>query len=374
LKNALVILAFLCIAISGSAQSDKPTEQSSQLRINRMLQKPEFYILEWKNGTILSEESTSLYIEIDSMGLQEVKKLKDMEDNTVLYVSDISTPVCADGACKLMHIRLYWTLLGEYAGFDRYATQPLTKHDHDEFLSADYSKLHLLLKDNNSILKRKRIDELVDKPKNLRIEGVDAVSGATVKEVKESVVAGALYSCYTAWHLVHGKIKEKIKKLTLSSRDDHLLLTMLQSDHTDYQLYALERLTEKQYEENYKRVAEIFSIGIPLVRTFIVKNLPTDFWYSEKLQNPFWKSFSKVDINSRSLLLDHLNTAPKVIIEDLSIQLKAMTKNQLKLFLDHLKKSDKINQTIYNNLISFSNLASETNAYLVKMFLEDYKP
>lgn len=374
MKNTLIIISFLCTAILGYAQSDNRTKVPSHLGKKKLLQKPEFYILEWKSGTILSEESTSLFIEVDSMGLQEVKKLKDTEENVVLYVSNISTPVCADGACKLMHIRLYWTLLGEYAGFDRYTELPLTKHDHDEFLLVDYLKLHELLKDNNSILKRKKINELVDKPNQLSLEGIDAISGATIKDVKESVVAGALYSCYTAWHLVHGKIKEKIKKLTISTIDDNILLTMLQSRHTDYHLFALERLTEKQYKENHERVAEIFSVGIPLVRTFIIKNLPNDFWYSEKLQNPFWKNFSKVDINSRSLLLDHLATAPKSVIEELSLELKVMTKNQLKLFLNHLKESGKVNKTIHTNLISFSNSDTETNAYLVKTFLEDYKP
>ena len=86
-----------------------------------------------------------------------------------------------------MHIRLYWTLLGEYAGFDRYVDLPLTKHDHDEFKEEDYQKLHSLLKDPNSVLRRRTIDELVEKPKQRTVNGVDALSGATIAEVKESV-------------------------------------------------------------------------------------------------------------------------------------------------------------------------------------------
>lgn len=334
--------------------------------------RPEFYTLNWDYGLRLKAASTDLAIEVDSMGLQEVNVLLNTANRPVLYTSDISTPVCADGECQLMHIRLYWTLLGAYAGFDRYPGLPLTKHDHDEFLPNDYLKLHQLLRDDNSILKRKKIDELVDRPKQPETEGVDAVAGATIKEVKQSVVAGALYSCYTAWHLVHGGIKKAIQERTRSSFDHNLLLTMLASENADYQMFALKRLEENQYEEHYIRIAEIFKTSIPLVRTFIVKNLPGHFWNSEELQMPFWLSFSEVDINSRSLLLDHLHEAPESIIEGLSMQLKNMTKNQIKLFLAHLEGFKSLNSSIQTNLEEFSNSDTEANAYLVKMYMDNF--
>lgn len=366
------ILAFFFVA-TGFAQFRTPAPILDQSGQNGLLQRPEFYILDWEYGTQLKEEPIALSIEVDSMGLQKVNVLVNSEERPVLYTSDVSTPVCADGDCRLMEIRLYWTLLGEYAGFDYYRNAPLTKHDHDEFLSADYLKLHRLLMDNNSILKRRKIDELVDKPKQPKTEGVDAVAGATIKEVKESVVGGALYSCYTAWHLVHGPIKDAIQKRTLSSLDDTMVLQMLGSSNTDYQLFALKRLTENEYEAHYLRIAEIFESSIPLVRTFVVKKLPDSFWSSEKLQKPFWKSFSKVDINSRSLLLDHLSEAPKTVLEGLSVELTNMTKNQIKVFLDYLEESESVSASIQANLKAFSNSDTETYAYLVKIYMEDFQ-
>ena len=107
-----------------------------------------------------------------------------------------------------------------------------------------------MLTDDNSILKRREIDELIKKPEKPKIKGVDAVAGAMVKEVKESVVSGALYSCYTAWHLVHGAVKDEIKELTLSLLDEGLVLRRLHSRHPDYQWFALKRLDENQYETN----------------------------------------------------------------------------------------------------------------------------
>jgi len=363
----------LFVTVMGFAQFGTPNAVPRNTDGKGLSARPLFYVLDWKLGTQLREEPTELAIEVDSLGLQEVNALVDVGGTKVLYTSDISTPVCADGECRLMHIRLYWTLLGDYAGFDPYPHLPLTKHDHDEFRTSDYLKLHQLLMDDNSILKRRKIDELVEKPKEPAMEGVDAVAGATIKEVKESVVDGALYSCYTAWHLVHGPIKEAILKRTKASLEEATVLSMLSSNHPQYQMFALKRLDQDQYEENHDRIAEIFASGIPLVRSFIVKNLPESFWQSQEIQRPFWQNFSTIDINSRSLLLNHLDKAPEAVVENLSQQMASMTKNQLKLFLEHLEGSEKVNPRIKANLMAFSSADTETNAYLVAYFLEDYE-
>ena len=246
------------LAAAASAQFGVPNAFPHSEQEQNLTQKPEFYTMEWDYGQHLFQKRTPLFIEVDSMGQQDVFMLVDTENVPVLYVSDISTPVCADGECRLMDIRLYWNLLGKYAGFDRYPALPLTKFEHEEFSPDDYLKLHLLLMDDNSMLKRKEIDELVEKPKESKIKGVDAVAGATVTEVKKSVVSGALYSCYTAWHLVHGPVNDEIKDLTLSSINDDIVLSMLDTNDTDYQLFALEKIGKNQYGKNYKRIAEIF--------------------------------------------------------------------------------------------------------------------
>lgn len=357
----------------GVAQLAEIPAFSNQSGKGAQLQRPEFFIFPWEQGTQLTAKETSLTIEVDSMGMQPIMALADANGKTVLYVSDISTPVCADGDCRLMDIRFYWSLLGEYAGFDRYRNAPLTKYDHDEFVYADYLKLHQLLLDDNSILKRRKIDELVKKPLQPKSEDVDAIAGATIKEVKQSVVSGALYSCYTAWHLVHGAVKERIKNLTISHLDENQLLTMLNYDNADYQMFVLKRFSDRQYEENDERIAEIYAKGIPLVRAFIVKNLPETFWSSERLQKPFWEYFSDIDINTRSLLLEHLEEAPASAVMALSKHLGQMTKNQLKVYLGHLSGLQSLDSYMVDNLKNFSDDQDEANAYLVSDFLEHHK-
>src|SRR5690606_27133137 len=163
MRILISIILFFWITI-GFSQFGFPIGLERGPQKDPFQERPEFYVLDWKEGTKLTSNETGISIEIDSMGLQNVDLLKDKDGKPIVYVSEISTPVCADGNCRLMDIRLYWTLLGDYAGFDRYPMLPLTKHDHDEFLIEDYNKLHNLLIDNNSILKKRTIDELVEKP------------------------------------------------------------------------------------------------------------------------------------------------------------------------------------------------------------------
>jgi len=344
---------------------------SSYIPSNNLKEQPEFFVLEWEEGTILNPKDTGIIFEVDSIGQHEVVLLVDKNDSPRLFASDISTPVCADGECKLMHIKLYWTLLGEYAGFDRYPGLPLTKHDHDLFVLEDYQKLHRLLTDDKSILERRTMGKLVEKPVMREVNGVDALSGATVKEVKESVVSGALYSCYVAWHLVHGGIQDSIREYSKSLVDDQLVIHMLNSNNKDYQLFALNSLSKGQYEENYQRIAEIFKTGIPMVRGFIIKNLPESFWETNELQKPFWDAFSGIDLNSRSFLLEHLDSAPDTIIAELSSNLGVMSKNQVKAYLANLEKFEKINPVLQHNLQNFAKSDNKAYSYLAHEFLED---
>ncbi len=334
---------------------------------------PEYFVLEWKEGTRLHHEPTDFFIEIDSFGRQEVFALVDEKKAPILYTADIATPVCADGECKLMNMKFYWTLLGEYAGFDRYPMMPLTKHDHDVFEEEDYQKLHRLLNDDKSPLGRRTIDQLVEKPTMRTVNGVDAISGATITQVKEAVVSGALYSCYTAWHLVHGEIQAQLKANTISVLNKQMLVAMLYSSNDEYQLFALEKFSVPQYQEHYEQIALAFKTSTPLVRSIIAKRLISKYNDAPELQRPFWQAFDKVDSGSRSLLLKAVNNAPNYVFDILSQQLGSMSKNQLKTFLGHLFDKGKMSAEIRNNLLEFANSKNETYSYLVMGFLEESK-
>lgn len=366
-----VILGIFLFSRLVYSQNDNTSEHGP----SRVLKKPPAYFnLEWKKKSKLKIKPTSIQINSDSLDSHLIYVLLNKKQDPVLYYSNILTPVCADGDCKLMQIKLYWTLLGDYAGFDVYDKEPLTKHDHDTFLHEDYLKLHALLLDSKSILKKRKIDELVEKPSGLELPGIDAVSGATVAEVKETVVSGALYSCYVAWHLVHGNVNQELKKNTIVHLNENVLMDMLYSDNKNYQLFALNKIDNQQINLYYDRIVELFKTSIPLVRISIINNCFAIISKNKNLQIPFWENFSEIDINSQTHLLEYLNSTNIDTFDLLSNDLAIMTKNQLKYFLRQVERQKSMSTKLNQNLQKFSKLKQEPYSYVVEEFLEELRP
>ncbi len=364
-------IALLCFLFSEKREASFSSPLENCLKNTLIDEAPEFFVLDWKEGTRLTSEPTKLFVEVDSSDKQEVVALINDRKEPVLYAADIATPVCADGECKLMNIKLYWTLLGEYAGFDRYSKMPLTKHDHDEFGEQDYQKLHELLADAKNLIGRRRIDQLVEKPKKRTVNGVDAISGATIARIKESVVSGALYSCYTAWHLVHGDIQEQLKANTLSILTKQMIVDMLYSINQGYQIFGLQNIDLTEYQEHYKQIAKVFETSTPLVRSILAKRITSKYRNTPNLQKPFWEAFDIIDSGSRSLLVKYLDEAPDYVSEILSTKLGTMSKNQLRTFLEHLSEKEKLNYGVRANVREFANSKKETYAYLAMDFLNE---
>ncbi|MEC3878414.1 hypothetical protein [Parapedobacter sp. 10938] len=176
-----------------------------------------------------------------------VQLQKDEIGNPAMYHAYVFTPVCEDDLCKPVYIHLYWDLLGNYLRYEVPLDQPLTKMDHVVFTPGDYDKLHSVLQDSESLLKDYQIEELVESTTNARPGGdVDGITGATAKSLQAVVIPGALYTCYTLWHIVHGRVQDTIASVMDSLVSPALLSFFLRSGNYRYQHYALDRLMDGQ--------------------------------------------------------------------------------------------------------------------------------
>ncbi len=346
--------------------------------------RPMFFSMadEWKD--IESDESifefsvkssdTSLTTEIE----HQVRLLSNSLGEPRLFFSEIETSVCADGECKLANIKVYWNLLGNYVGYGTYDKYPLTKFEHDPFEKADYQKLHKLLLDDNSVLKRRKMSDLIDKIpvslSNINSKDLDGISGATKKEIKESVVKGGLYSCYTIWHLVHGDAKKKIRKHLETIGTDDLKEYFLYSLYKDYQIYGLKQLSQADFRVHSKQIVSIFKSTNALTRTYILKKLPTDLYSEKEITNQLYTMFPGVDLNSKTLLINKLEFAASDAIEILAGFLDNMTKNQLKHYLKYLEENTlRITNTMKRNLRKVSKDKNYAHSYLIDAFLKTNK-
>ncbi|MEL6252243.1 MAG: hypothetical protein AAFR87_09555 [Bacteroidota bacterium] len=340
--------------------------------------KPLFFEMGEEYRKVAQEQEVFLFRGKDSLPEHQMLLLSDSVGNPLLFYADIYTPVCIDNICKPVQIEIYWDLLGEYVGFALQKNQPLTKFDHEEFEPDDYEKFHALMLDDHSVLDRSKMEDLFDK--NAKVEPdkeqvvyngveVDAVSEPTKKVIRESTVEGALYSCYTLWHLVNGESSRKIKNYFSEIYNDRFSTYLLDSPYESYQRFALKKLTPEAYLDFRPQILHILESASPLTRSYVLKKLPDEDWADEKLSEFLYENFSNWDMNTQTLLLKHLEFADERAALWLSTQLSSMKKRQLEMYLTFLPKrpaelDERIRQALEEKVQSDYNYT-----YLIKAYL-----
>jgi hypothetical protein len=309
---------------------------------------------------------------LDSAVQHQIYLLQNREGKPMLFYGDILTPVCIDDVCKPLYIELYWTLIGDYAGYGVYPEEKLSKFDHDLFTKDDYLKLDQLLRNPYSKLERKELEELyssearVGEDVEYNGQKIDGITGATIQDIKEEVVDGALYSCYTLWHLVHGKVQGMIKDYIDSTYNNGLQQTFLTSMNSDYQLYAINRFQEEDYLANEEIITEVLLEFSPLQRSRILKKLPAAVFSSAQFTQTIYGKFRDLDSNSKTILIENLHLSNTEAQLFASENLDVLTRNQLKLFF---QKCELDHQELRSNILAFSKDKTKTYSYLAEDFL-----
>ncbi len=310
----LVLLPFFCLAINDTIP----------LKVNG----------NWTNKN-LKNSARSIQFE-DTIGITHSITLLTENNVPALFTSHIETPVCSDSLCNLMDIRIYWTLAGSYLGFDTIPGKPLTKNDHLDFNTDDFEKLHKLLCDEQSILRRRHKDDLFDKVETRVSQVVDAVTGATSKEVKEITVDGAVYSSYTIYHLVHSQLSGVIKSYVRDSLLSQMDKRLSQSTRVEERVFFWQLTPAEKFPLYQKEIIETIETAAPKDRLFVMKKIPADMWNNNDFQIQLSKLSPVLDIYGISHFLNQLKTAPSIpvdVLYNLSKQTKSLSQNQLSTFL-----------------------------------------
>ena len=301
----------------------------------------------------------------------------DKDSLPLFYYADILTPVCIDKICKPLYLELYWDLLGNYVGYGEYEEELLSKYDHESFDPQDYLKLHELLSNPHSKIERKKISDLYDvdkkREKTIQFKGkdVDGITGATKLEIKQSVVEGALFSCFTLYHLTYGSAQTKIKKSTALIYNEDVSEDFLNSKNKYYHEYAIKKLPAEKFEEKISSIVSMFKIANPLNRSVILKKLPKSIFSHPIVTETLYNDLEKWDRNSRTLLIKNIAFADTTAFISVSEKMEYLTKNQILKFLNHLDAQENNDQDIIKkNLQLFSENPISSYGYLVKEYLE----
>lgn len=171
-------------------------------------------------------------------------QFKDTIPNDTLYVCysnkglplatyrDICTGVCDSGECKIVRIKIYWTITGRYLGYIVAPLDELTKKKHIPFCESDYRLLHHILSDSLSLLSRYSLH-------GLSAQNVDGISGATIPDLTKYIVPDAAYTSYTLWHLVYGTTRDSLNILNRQLVTVSLLDSLFKHDNWYDRCWAL---------------------------------------------------------------------------------------------------------------------------------------
>lgn len=284
------------------------------------------------------------------------------------YYMDVESVVCGDSQCRIDIIRIYWDELGFFNKLKLPEDVELEKAEGAVFTSEDYLKLNTILSDKNSELKDVNKYEVTGSGAG---EGIDAFSGATVALGADSYVKGAVWTCYTLWHWANGSTVNSIRNITGDGMTAKGLVNWLESDELERQLFAIQQLTRKKYQDAdaLKAVLELAAQKNKDLQKHCIQ-------YIEELSEiPYFKSILTLLImNNHDLSVLTLNSLlekelrfPDEYIEELGRNVVSRDSyQQIDLYLKILEKQKTVSaETVENclNLIKHDNFLIARRAY-----------
>lgn len=167
----------------------------------------------------------------------------------------------------------YWDVTGNFLKYELIPGKPLTKRKHEPFLEADYQKLTQILKNKHPAFIKLRKDELIIKIEN---DSVDGVSGATIAAIKDEIVPGAAYSCYTLWHIANGPVVQSIKNHTKIGLNPILVRKLASSNSVDIHYFLVNSFDESDFESYLHEVLNLIKINEGYFLRNVIDKLPGD--------------------------------------------------------------------------------------------------
>lgn len=288
-----------------------------------------------------------------------LKLVLDSSGKPQYFFRNIFTPVCYTNECKPVYINFYWDLLGNYLRYDMPKGKILTKVDHDEFEEKDYQKLADILSRPNSIFADLKMEDLLTNGTDSLTSDVDAKTGATLKTIKNDVIDGAVYTCFTLWHIAYGKqVIQEMNKITNSYLDEPLLHSFLASNNYHYQYRAMEAvmsatgIVNKAFEKDIENV--ISGKNLFTARTALQKT-STEFFKSVTRQNWLWKTSITTSYPMQVAILKKLATFPvqSSVLQQIVSGLAQSNSEQFKLKMAILSNQKSLPDPVINDLAVF---------------------
>jgi hypothetical protein len=269
-----------------------------------------------QEGTRMGNEPAASFFVADSLKTEVIAQY-DQQGVLQQYHARVFTPVCEVDKCYAIELNIYWDPIGRYHHYDTVPGNELTKLDHLPFINSDYQRLHHILSDPNSVLGSYTKDELVS---NVRDSEIDGLTGATVAEIKETVIEGAVYSCHTLWQIVHGAVTDSLREATSNRLSEELVTKLVAKKDQEINYFIIENLSEEEYLQYLPEVLKAITDGEGYFAKNAIELMPVSALADSLSQNFFSGYFTKLNYFAQVALLKKLQGV--TVTNELSSSLK----------------------------------------------------
>jgi len=264
---------------------------------------------------------------------------QDSTDLLSHYSARIISPVCDNEKCYDAELNMYWDLTGSFENFQTIPEKPLTKFNHQAFGEDDYRQLLQVIKNDHPSFMYLDRKDLVKRVVN---DSLDGLSGATVTAIKNEVVPGAAYTCYTLWHIAHGAVQDSIRKYTRMHLNTALITKLASPSNRDYQNFLIEIIRKEDYIDNQEAILTMITHSEGYQAKRIIEKMPGSLLGDSSIQAFFSDHYHKLDYYSRLSLLKQLSGI-KISNEFLRVLMENKTKHSslLNAYVDQLAAINK---------------------------------
>jgi hypothetical protein len=222
------------------------------------------------------------------------------------YHARVFTPVCEVDKCYAIEADFYWDAVGRFHHYDTIPGKELTKLDHIPFTGNDYVNLNYILSNPNSPLASYTKEELV---RDVRSSEIDGFTGATINEIKETVIGGAVYSCHTLWHIANGAVKDSIQKVTKKMFNKDLVGKLVNRQDQEANYFLIDNFSEADFTKYLPEVLKTIEDGEGYFAKKAIERMPPEAVADSLSQRFFTTSFSEINYFAQVALLKKLSSA-----------------------------------------------------------------
>lgn len=284
----------------------------------------------------LLEERDFVFLTNDSINI-EITALFNSDSVLAGYKSLVFSPVCEDTTCYPVELYFYWDIFGNYQKYELPEGVILSKLDHQPFSEEDYKKLSRLLHNPNpsfwGMSKKELIKEFDD-------DSIDGYTGATIAAVKDEVIEGAVYSCYTLWHIAHGKVVEKIQAKTKEALSPELVKSIVVEGNSDNNYFLIDSFNEEDFVQYSDEVLLMIKLSKGYLAQKALEKIPDAMISSKKFQDDMITLYPGLDYYAQKSFLKRLcgklksNDLGVVLLENMQSLNSAHTKSLVSIFCD----------------------------------------